>query len=323
METIYDIIIIGGGPAGMTATLYACRQNKKVLLLEKDFFGGQASRSPHIENFPGFDGTGEELMNKFRSSLRRLDNFQVEFEEAVKIESTTEPFSWLVTTSDGKVYKTLYIIFATGLKHKKLNIPNEEQLVKDGVLSYCTICDGKFFIDGVTAVIGDSFSAAQYALDLAQYCRRVHLVALGNELYCEESMTERIKNTPNIEIHYNYNTTKIEYIVGANKELVGLWNENTRKYDVIVNGIFVAIGRESNIDPEIFTNENIRRAMFNDNGMIRVECECPVQCYVTGLYAAGDCIDKNSPRQVITAASEGAMAALEIVKHLNEVEVEH
>lgn len=315
METIYDIIIIGGGPAGMTAALYACRQNKKVLLLEKDFFGGQASRSPHIENFPGFDGTGEELMSQFRSSLRKLINFNAKFEEVIKVQLDFNTMNWQIVTKED-IYLTRSVILATGLQHKTLGLSNEEQLVQDGVLSYCTICDGKFFEGGITAVIGDSFTAAQYALDLSQYCRRVYILALYDKLFCEDSMKERIEKTKNIEVIYNYNTTKIDYITGSNNQLVGLFNENTRKYDVIVNGVFVAIGMKSNIDSHLFADYIVvSNDVINSQGLITVHSS--VYTGLEGIFAAGDCTNNDRPHQVVIAASEGAMAALSAIEFLN------
>lgn len=308
---IYDIIIIGGGPAGMTAALYACRQNRNTLLLEKDFFGGQASKSPHIENFPGFDGPGEELMTQFRASLRKLTNFKVEFEEATHISQSENNYWKIETTSES--YLTKAVILATGLHHKTINLPNEDELVKDGVLSYCTLCDGRFFEDGITAVIGDSFTASQYALDLSKYCRRVYIVALGDKLYCEQAMIDRINKTDNIEVCYNYNTTKIEYITGSNKQLVGLYNENSRQYDVIVNGVFIAIGRESSITADLFDIQD-RVWLLDDKNLIKAYPHNATA--LRGLYAAGDCMNKTSPRQVITAASDGATAAIEADKYI-------
>lgn len=302
---MYDIIVIGAGPAGLTASLYALRCGKSVLIFEKETIGGQIATSPKVENFPSIKQiSGMELAtNMFNQVLDLGIDFEYdEIKEVTKIDDFFE-----VKTSSSS-YNSKSLIIATGVKHKKLNLENEDLLTGNGI-SYCATCDGPFFKNQDVAVIGDGNSAFQYALLLSTYCSSVTICTLFSNFNADKALVDNVKSLDNIKILTDVQTTK--YIISSDNELNGLVLKNLKTdNDLILNvtGCFVAIGQIP--DNSIFIN----LVDLNEQGFIIADETCTTK--TKGLFVCGDCRTKKV-RQVTTAVSDGAIAGTEAVKYLN------
>lgn len=300
-KEIYDVMVIGGGPAGMSASLYALRDDKKVLLLEKESIGGQIATSPRVENFPTKETiSGTELADEM---FTQVMNLGVHFELDTITEVRKEDDLFALAGTYGTYYgKT--VIIATGVKSLKLNVPGEEEFTGKGV-SYCATCDGPFFKGQDTAVIGDANSALQYALLLSSYCPNVTLLTLTDKLFGERMLIEKVKATPNIKILSNVQTTA--FIGNNDLEKIAYKDLKTGEIkELPVKGAFVAIGKKA--QNEIFENfVNLEKGyILTDDNM---------QTKTPGMYAAGDCRLK-AVKQAITACNDGAIAAINAIKYL-------
>ena len=206
---MYDIVVIGGGPAGMTAALYAARAGKKVMLLEESAFGGQIAIAPRVENFPSAgEIVGAQLAEKM---FEQVTAHGVDFDMGHGVVSRVAD-GFLVITEYGQ-FPCKAIVLATGVSHKTLNVPGEKELSGNGVC-YCAVCDGSFYKDKSVTVVGDGNSAAQYALYLAEICSEVHLLTLFNRLFCDKELVDRI--VANGKITWTKNVTVTE-ILGDSK----------------------------------------------------------------------------------------------------------
>ena len=289
----YDVAIIGGGPAGLTAALYLLRAGRSVVLFEEEVIGGQMSKAPYLENFPGFSGKGETLAFDMFENLQNFKLFSFVFEKVTKISSND--LNVKINTEDDSEYQVQYVILATGARPIKPNIlgidrPN---------VHYCATCDGAFYVGKEVAVIGDANSALQYAMDLSAYCEKVHICALGDRLYGEQLWIDRVLAKPGlIEVHYNFETCEIsQYGVCAGDG-----------QHIFIDGVFIAIGQRPNTD---WLDSNLIH--LNERGYIITD-EC-LRTNDSRIYAAGDCRVKDI-RQVVTAAADGASAALYINRRL-------
>lgn len=300
-KEIYDVMVIGGGPAGMSASLYALRDDKKVLLLEKESIGGQIATSPRVENFPTKETiSGTELADEM---FTQVMNLGVHFELDTITEVRKEDGLFALVGTYGTYYgKT--VIIATGVKSLKLNVPGEEEFSGKGV-SYCATCDGPFFKGQDTAVIGDANSALQYALLLSSYCPNVTLLTLTDKLFGERMLIEKVKATSNIKIISNVQTTAF---IGNNVlEKIAYKDLKTGEIkELPVKGAFVAIGKKA--QNEIFEN-------FVDLEKGYILTDDNMQTKTPGMYAAGDCRLK-AVKQAITACNDGAIAAINAIKYL-------
>lgn len=300
-KEIYDVMVIGGGPAGMSASLYALRDDKKVLLLEKESIGGQIATSPRVENFPTKETiSGTELADEM---FTQVMNLGVHFELDTITEVRKEDGLFALVGTYGTYYgKT--VIIATGVKSLKLNVPGEEELSGKGV-SYCATCDGPFFKGQDTAVIGDANSALQYALLLSSYCPNVTLLTLTDKLFGERMLIEKVKATSNIKIISNVQTTAF---IGNNdlKKIAYKDLKTGEIKELPVKGAFVAIGKKA--QNEIFEN-------FVDLEKGYILTDDNMQTKTPGMYAAGDCRLK-AVKQAITACNDGAIAAINAIKYL-------
>lgn len=298
---IYDIIIVGAGPAGLTAAIYALRSNKKVLLLEKETIGGQMSSSPLIENYPGFLSiSGSELANNLYSQVLELGG-EVELEEVLSIE-----FGEIktITTDMGK-YEARAIILATGAKYRKLGLEKEDEFIGKGI-SFCVACDGAFYRDKTVAVIGGGNSAVINAITLSDICEKVYVVQNLDKLSAEASLINKLNEKKNIEIIYN--ATVQEIIADNNLKGIIISINNTEKRKLEIDGMFISIG----LVPQ---NEFIKDTVTLDNyGYIKSDAECVTN--IEGVFVAGDCRTKNV-RQITTATADGSIAAINAVKYLN------
>lgn len=292
---MYDIIIIGGGPAGLTAAVYALRANKTVLVLEKGSFGGQITYSPKVENIPGFVSvTGNEFAEKLVEQALEL-GAEIEPTEVFSVKNGEIK---TVVTEDGD-YDAKAVIIATGAKHRLLGIENEENLIGNGI-SFCAVCDGAFYKDEEVAVIGGGNSALQEAILLSDVASKVYVIQNLDFLTGEKKLAEQLYAKENVEI---ITSSVVKEIIG-NEELESIVITKTtdgedRKIDV--KGMFVAIG----LIPQ--------NAPFSDcigldsYGYADSDESCVTK--TNGIFVAGDC-RKKKIRQVATACSDGAIAAL-------------
>lgn len=303
---MHDIIIIGAGPAGLTAGLYALRSGKSVKIFEKESIGGQISTSPKVENYPSIKQiSGMELATNMFEQVMEL-GIDFEYDEIKEIIKTSEGFT---VKTDYDEFTSKAVIIATGVKHKKLNLPNEEDLIGKGI-SYCATCDGPFFKDEDVAVIGDGNSAFQYALLLANYCKSVIICTLFDWFVADNALVEKAKSLNNVKIITDVSTK--EYIISDNNDLSGLKFKNLKTNEessINVKGCFIAIGQIP--DNKIFAN----LVDLDDQGFIIANESCLTK--TEGLFVCGDCRTKEV-RQVTTAASDGAIAATQAVKYIDK-----
>ena len=291
---MYDIIIIGGGPAGLTAALYARRANKSVLVIEKATFGGQITYSPKVENIPGFATiTGNEFAEKLVEQVLE-QGAEVECAEVIGV---TDGAIKTVHTDSGD-FEGKAVIIATGAKHRMLGLANEEKYVGEGI-SFCAVCDGAFYEGKTVAVIGGGNSALQEALLLCDLAKKVYVVQNLDYFTGEEKLAEQLKSKPNAEIILG-NT--VESLVG-NEFLQGIVIKNAlgQTQQLTLDGMFVAIGLIPQNEP--FAN----LIKLNDWGYVDADENCLTG--KDGFFVAGDCRSKRI-RQVATAAADGAVAAL-------------
>ncbi len=300
---IYDILIVGSGPAGVTASIYAARASKTVLVIEKEAFGGLITHSPKIENYPGFNSiSGLDLADKFITQAMDLGvNF--EFDDIINVEKQDDIFQ--ITGTD-RTYQAKTVIIATGSKHRTLGLDNEEKLTGHGV-SYCAVCDGPFFTGRDVIIVGGGNSAQQEAVLLSGYCRSVTMVQNLPKLTGEASGIELINKTENINVLYN---KKVIELIGTEKlESIVIEDVNTQEKQVLnTNGVFVAIGHMANNEPF----KNI--CELDEFGFI-ISNECMTS--IEGLYVAGDCRQKRI-RQISTAIADGTLAAVMAISYLDK-----
>ena len=291
---MYDIIIIGGGPAGLTAALYACRANKKTLVIEKETFGGQITFSPKVENIPGFISlTGNEFAEKLVEQVLE-QGADVESCEALEIRDGEVK---TVVTDDGE-YQGKTVIIATGAKHRMLGIDGEERFVGEGI-SFCAVCDGAFYKDKTVAVVGGGNSALQEAILLADTAKKVYVVQNLDFFTGEKKLVDQLERLDNIEIILG---VTVDSFVGDNElEGVVIKNSAGETRSLEIDGLFVAIG----LIPQNDAFKNVIK--LDSRGYAEVDESCEAE--TNGIFVAGDCRTKKI-RQVTTAAADGAIAAL-------------
>ncbi len=305
---MYDIIIIGAGPAGLTAAIYARRAEKQVLVIEKESFGGQMTMSPKVENYPGFESvSGNELADRLIEQAL-AQGAMIELDKVIGIEGTPGDYT---VRGESKSYKTKSVIIAAGSHHRTLGIEDEARLTGSGV-SYCAVCDGAFFKGMRVAVIGGGNSALQDAVLLSAGCERVYIVQNLDRLTGEEKLQKMLISRDNVEIILS---SVVSRIVG-NEQLSGVEIVNTesgekRLLDVV--GMFVCIGQA----PENTPFEAV--VSLDERGYIKADESCVPSGAGNGIFAAGDCRTKQI-RQITTATSDGAVAALSAISFLNGLE---
>ncbi|MBR6729293.1 MAG: FAD-dependent oxidoreductase [Clostridia bacterium] len=294
---MYDIIVIGAGPAGLTAAIYGRRAEKSVLILEKTTFGGQITHSPLVENYPGFaSASGNEIAEKMLEQALS-QGAEVELDMAVSI--TGELGNFTVQGENG-AYMGKTVILATGSRHRLLGLPKEMELTGEGV-SYCAVCDGAFYKGKTVAVIGGGNSALQEAILLSSGCKKVYIVQNLAFLTGEERLINELKTRENVEIILSTVVTELVGDTALNG--IMLRNEDTGKETaLLLDGIFVAIGQTSD-------NESFKEIVaLNESGYIISGEDCIPESR-KGIFVAGDCRTK-SIRQITTATADGAVAAL-------------
>ncbi len=302
---IYDIIVVGGGPAGLTAAIYGLRAGKTVLVIEKNGFGGQIAYSPKVENIPGFSVIGgAEFAEKLTEQAMGL-GADVELEKVVSVEKTGDVFT--VATEEGSAFEGRAVILAVGVKHRTLGLPGEEELIGGGI-SFCAVCDGAFYAGQEVAMIGGGNSALQEALLLSEVCTKVTVVQNLAGFTGEKKLADALMEKENVTAVFN--TVVVGY-EQENGSLTGLRlkNQETGEESAIrVDGAFLAVG----LVPE---NEPFAPlAELNDWGYFASGEDCATK--TPGVFVAGDCRSKGI-RQVVTAAGDGAIAAMAACRYLD------
>lgn len=299
----YDLIVVGAGPAGLTAAIYARRAGKTVLLIERAAFGGQMTYSPKIENYPGFEAlSGNELADKMVSHALALG---AETEIASVTGIRTVGKGKVVLTDDGGCYECKTVILATGAKHRMLRVPGESEMIGHGV-SFCAVCDGAFYAGKDVAVIGGGNSALQEAVLLSSTSAHVTVVQNRAFFTGEATLLEKLRNMPNVTLLTDHQIIEIVHEDGVLKG-VKLRTADGEKL-LRADGVFIAIGLEPDNRP---FEETVRL----DSGYVLASEDCMTSC--PGVFTAGDCRRKEI-RQIATAVSDGAVAALAACRYIDE-----
>jgi NADH-dependent peroxiredoxin subunit F len=292
----YDLIILGAGPAGMTAGVYAARKQLSTLILTGDI-GGQANWSSGIENYLGYVFiTGAELVAKFEEHLKQFD-IEVEFSKAAKLERSNDGFS--VVTEAGQTVVSKAVVVATGKSPKMLDVEGERDFIGRGV-TYCATCDGPMYSGMSVAVVGGGNSGLDAAIQLMKICPKVYVVESKTALTADEVVVQQVEAAENVEVLKHTSIRKIsgeQFVTSITLEDL----DTNRRYDVPVQGVFIEIG--------LSPNSGIVKDLlpFNERGEILVDCAARTE--VPGLFAAGD-VTAIPEKQIIIAAGDGAKAAL-------------
>jgi len=311
MSEVANVLIIGSGPAGYTAAIYAARAGLKPILYQGGQPGGQLTITNDVENYPGYpEGVnGPQMMMEFQAQAERFDA-DVRYGVVTDIDLKSYPFE--ATVDEEEKIQARSIIISTGASAKWLGLPSEERLNSKGV-SACAVCDGFFFKDQEVAVVGGGDTACEEASYLAKLCKKVHMIVRRDVFRASKIMAKRVMNTKNIEIHWH---TETEEILGENEvEAVRVFNNQTgEKTEIPIKGFFVAIGHQPNTD--LFKGVLDR----DDSGYLITKAGS-TKTNIEGVFASGDAQDKIY-RQAVTAAGTGCMAALDAERFLAEKEME-
>ena len=302
---MHDIIIVGGGPAGLTAAIYGLRAGKSVLVIEKNGFGGQIAYSPKVENIPGtISISGAEFADKLTEQAMNL-GADMELETVIRVENGDIK---KVYTEEGNCFEAKAVILAVGVKHRMLGLPNEEELVGNG-LSFCAVCDGAFYAGQNVAMIGGGNSALQEALLLSEVCNKVTVVQNLAFFTGEKKLADALVAKENVEVYFS--TVVAEYL-SENGILTGLRirHENGDEQVLKLDGAFLAVG----LAPE--NDAFAPLADLNSWGYFASGEDCTTK--TAGIFVAGDCRSK-SIRQVTTAAGDGAVAAMAACRYLDSL----
>jgi len=302
---MYDIVIVGGGPAGLTAATYALRAGKTVLVIEKNGFGGQIAYSPKVENIPGtIQISGTEFAEQLIEQALNL-GADVELETVTSVQKNGDVFT--ATTEEGNTYEGKTVILAVGVKHRMLGLPGETELVGNGI-SFCAVCDGAFYTGQNVAMIGGGNSALQEALLLSEVCNKVTVVQNLGDFTGEKKLSDALLQKENVTALFN---TVVTGYIQNDGVLTGLQLQNTEtgeQQQISVDGTFLAVG----LVPE--NDAFAEFAQLNDWGYFDSGEDC---CTKTpGVFVAGDCRSKRI-RQVVTASADGAVAAMAACRYLD------
>ena len=302
---MYDIIVVGAGPAGMTAALYALRADKKVLLIEKENFGGQITYSPKVENYPGFlQISGNELAEQLLGQVTE-HGADIELCEVTGIINNGN--TKRVVTDIGE-FDAKAVIIATGAKHRHLGVEGEDELIGEGI-SFCAVCDGAFYAGRKVGVVGGGNSALVEAMMLSETSSEVVIIQNLSMLTGESKMIQALEQKPNVRIIYDTVVTGFEND-GVLKGVKLLNTKTEERYSLPVDGLFVAIGHA----PENKAFENV--TTLDDYGYIAADERCLTD--TAGVFVAGDCRTK-AIRQITTATADGAVAALAACRYIDNM----
>ena len=302
MQENYDIVIIGAGPAGIAAAIYASRSNLNCAIIEKEMPGGQVNKTSVVENYPGYSKiTGPELVEKFYEQLNSLDIKQI-FSEVTDIKNDKD--SKTIILKNGKEIKTKAIILALGRKPKKLTSEHYDRLEGKGI-SYCSLCDGNLYKNQDVSIVGSGNSALEESLYLSKICKSVTIICRSEKLKGDSILLERIEKQDNIKTIYN---ATIEDFNGKDGILESLTLKvNDKEENLETKACFIFIGYEPATE---FLKE---LDVLDENGYINVDKEYRTK--INGIYAAGDVVKKEA-FQIVTSVSDGALAAITAIKDI-------
>ncbi len=303
---IYDLIIIGGGPAGITAGIYAARQKLNTLLITKNFGGQMTRKTIAIENYPGFEEiSGLELIQKFEKHLKK-HKIDIERDEVKEVKKIDQGF--IVITASKNKFNSKTVIIASGADHRPLEVPGEKEFLGRG-LSYCPLCDGPLFDGKNVAIIGGGNSAFESAIFLSKIAKKIYILEYNENVLASIENQERAKKTGKIEV---ITGVQIKEIKGKNfvSSIVYHNRKTSSCFEIPIDGIFVEIGNQ----PATSFVKGL--VDFNEKDEIKVDFET-YQTKTPGLFAAGDC-NVGKYKQIITAAGEGAKAALAAYDYLHK-----
>ena len=303
----YDVIVVGGGPTGLTTALYAAREGLEVLVIEKSGLGGQAGVTERLDNFPGFpDGiVGADFADRLTQQARKFNVEILQAQEVLSLREEEE--SRYVKVSDGKEYGAKAILIATGSTYRRLGVPGEDELIGAGV-HFCATCDGPFYRGKRVAVIGGGNSAGEESLFLTRFVDKVTILVRGGEMSASKIVIDKVNTNPKIEVRYN---TEVTELLGEGK-LSGLTIKNAQTNvteKINPSGVFVFIGLSPNSG---WLPETVKRDKYGfviTNAMLETS--------LAGVFAAGD-VRLGSTKQAASAVGEGATAALMIREYLKE-----
>ncbi len=299
---MYDIVVVGGGPAGLTAAVYGLRNNKKVMLIEKNVFGGQIVNSPKVENIPGFTSiSGDEFADNFLNQLMAQGG-EVAFGEVKEVKKENDLFT--VKTAEGQSYESRAVILATGTTHRLLGLEGEENLIGSGI-SFCAVCDGDYYKNKTVCMIGGGNSAFVEAELLSSIVSKLIILQDMPYFTADQKLQNSLLSKENIEAHVN---TKVLSYVVENSELKGVrYKENGEERTVYCDGVFLAVG----LIPD---NEYFKELVtLDDRGYFKSDETMTTK--TPGLFVAGDARAKTL-RQVTTACGDGAIAAIAACNYL-------
>ena len=302
---MYDIVIVGSGPAGLTAAIYGLRAGKSVLVIEKNGFGGQIAYSPKVENIPGtIQISGAEFADRLLEQAISLGAY-MEMENVIGIGKTAEGFR--LSTEDGAEFDGRTVILALGVQHRMLGLPGEEALIGNGI-SFCAVCDGAFYAGQDVAMIGGGNSALQEALLLSETSKTVTVIQNLPHFTGEKRLADALMEKDNVTVHFSTVVTGYRSENGALTGL-NLRSEDGREFAIDVDGAFLAVG----LMPE--NDAFAEHAALNQWGYFDSAEDC--RTCTEGLFVAGDCRSKRI-RQVVTAAGDGAVAAMAACTYLDQ-----
>lgn len=304
MTKVYDIVIVGGGPAGLTASLYGLRNGKSTLVIEKSVFGGQIANSPKVENIPGFKSiSGDEFGDIMLDQVRNQGG-EILFDTVTKVESNNDEVITYTEMSDPIHSKT--VILATGTKHRTLGLANEENLIGKQI-HFCAVCDGNFYKDKKVVMVGGGNSAFVEANLLADIASELVMLQDMPFFTAEAKLQEQLLSRSNVETHVN--TKVLEYVISDGKLTGVRYSENGEEKIVNCDGVFLAVGLVPDNEP--FTNV----ADIDERGYFKADESSITK--TANVFVAGDCRVK-SLRQVATACSDGANAAIKACEYLRK-----
>ncbi len=301
---MYDMIIVGGGPAGLTAAIYGRRNMKTALVIEKSVFGGQIVNSPKVENIPGFESiSGDEFGDKLLEQAMG-QGAEAVLERVTSIAKKDDGF--VVSTEEGSEYEGKTVILATGTTHRTLGLPGEEDLIGTSI-SFCAVCDGDFYRDKTVVMVGGGNSAFVESALLVGIVKKLVLLQDLPKFTADEKLQSQVLGSANVEPHVG--TKVLAYETDAEGRLTGVtYEENGEKKTATCDGVFLAVG----LVPE---NEAFREYVTLDNrGYFVPENVCDTK--TAGIFVAGDCCQKTL-RQVTTACADGAYAAIHACDYIN------
>lgn len=308
MATMYDLIIIGGGPAGITAGIYATRQNLKTLLITKSFGGQIVRKTVMIENYPGFEEiSGLELIQKLEKHLRKQKINISEKDEVKEVKKTNKGF--LVLTKNKNRFESKTVIIASGADPRPLKVPGEKKFIGKGV-SYCASCDGPLFLNKTIAIIGGGDSSFETAIFLSNFAKKIYILEFAEKIKASKINQERVKKIEKLKIITQAALKEIKGNKFVNS-IIYQDKKNNKNVILPVEGVFVEIG----FQPATSFVKNL--VDFNEKDGIKVDFKT-YQTKTPGLFAAGDC-NIGKYKQIITACGEGAKSALAAYDYLQKL----